>query len=480
VGIKGGGLVHFRRLIVALGAFAATPAFGQPAEPLAIVGATVLPMEGPERLTDQTVIVRGDRIEQVGPRSRIKVPANARRIDARGQTLMPGLVDMHIHLSPVNGEAGDAAQRALAVMLAHGVTTARGMAGSPGNLVVRGKIEAGELAGPRLYAAAPALHDKNTPTAEQGREAVRKAAAAQFDLIKSHELSDPLVWQAVADEARKAVIPTAGHVNNAVGLDRAFTAGQQVEHLDGFIAEIVKLVAPGQSLDWGQVPPPPVIATASKVSDTQLAQIAAKAAAARSWQVPTLSLFEKIADVTTPAERLMTNPDFRYVPPQALKQWAAQLGELKEAGYTAADAAAFTELRRRIVKALRDARVPLMAGSDTAQAFQIWGPGLHQEVRALAAAGLSPMDALKAATVVPRDYFRSLPNGGSARGWKADFGTIAPGARADLILLGADPSRNLDALKRPNMVIARGRLFDRPTLDAMLEKVIADANRPAK
>src|SRR5689334_12343294 len=107
---------------------AASSVIGAQAQPagapqtVAIVGATVLPMEGPDRLTDQTVVIRGDRIEQVGPRGRIKVPAGARRVDARGQVLMPGLVDMHIHLAPTPGNPGDAAQRALAVMLAHGVT----------------------------------------------------------------------------------------------------------------------------------------------------------------------------------------------------------------------------------------------------------------------------------------------------------------------------------------------------------------------
>ena len=88
------------------------------------------------------------------------------------------------------------------------------------------------------------------------------------------------------------------------------------------------------------------------------------------------------------------------------------------------------------------------------------------------------MDALRAATIVPRDYFRSLPNGGSALGWKADFGTVEPGARADLILLARDPAADLAALDQPSVVIAGGRLFDRPALDAMLAKAAADAKRP--
>jgi phosphohistidine phosphatase SixA len=85
------------------------------------------------------------------------------------------------------------------------------------------------------------------------------------------------------------------------------------------------------------------------------------------------------------------------------------------------------------------------------------------------------MQALRSATVLPRYYLRSLPNGGSALGWKATFGTVEQGARADLILLASDPSRDLRALSRPNVVIAGGRLFDRPALDAMLARAAADA-----
>jgi imidazolonepropionase-like amidohydrolase len=166
----------------------------------------------------------------------------------------------------------------------------------------------------------------------------------------------------------------------------------------------------------------------------------------------------------------------RYVPDPVLAQWAQQAGGLAQAGFTPENGADFIRLRRRIVAALHRAGVPLMAGSDTAQAFHLWGPGLLAEVEALQAAGLSNMEARRSATVVPRDYFRSLPNGGSALGWRADFGTVEAGARADLILLRGDPSRDLAALHRLDTVIAAGRVHDRAALDHMLD----EASRAAK
>lgn len=442
----------------------------------AIIGADVLPMTGSERLADQTVLVQGDRITAVGPRAAVRIPEGARRIEARGMTLMPGLVDMHVHLAPAPGQPGDAAQRALAVMLAHGVTTMRGMAGSSANLQARAAIEAGTLAGPRLYAASPPLNLNNVTTPEAARAAVSAARAAGYDLIKSHHLTDVPVWQAVQEEARAKGLPVAGHVTNEVSLARAMAAGQQVEHLDGMAMALLPENAPERQLQFAQILPPPVLAALSRLTDAELDAFAGRVAAAHSWQVPTLALFERIADVSTPAEQLRARPEMRYVPDPVLAQWTQQAGGLAQAGFTAGNGADFIRFRRRVVAALHRAGVPLMAGSDTAQAFHLWGPGLIAEVEALHAAGLSNMAALRSATVVPRDYFRSLPNGGSALGWRAEFGTVEAGARADLILLHGDPGRDLAALRRLDTVIAAGRVHDRAALDRMLD----DASRAAK
>lgn len=443
---------------------------------IAIVGADVLPMTSMERLADQTVLVAGDRITRVAPRHDVTIPPGYRIIDGRGSYLMPGLVDMHVHLAPESGKQGDAAHRALAVMLAHGVTTARGMAGSPNNLIVRAAIEHGHLAGPRLYAAAPGLNDKNSADEEAVRSAVRNAKDAGYDLVKSHHLSALPVWQAVQEEARLQGLAVAGHVTNQVGVDRALAARQQIEHLDGVLLELLPAGAPERQIDFAQIPPPAVIMAAASSSDAALQGVAQKVARSGGYQVPTLALFEKVVALDTPAEALLSRPEMRFVPDQALKQWSAQREQLRAAGLTAEHGRALRDIRRRIVRAFADAGVPIMAGSDTAQAFHVWGRGLLDELAALVEAGLSPMDALRTATVVPRTYFASLPNGGSALGWKPDFGIVEAGARADLILLRDDPSVAISALRSLETVIAGGNIYDRVTLDAMLDQAATDAN----
>jgi len=460
------------RLLIAFCAlFATAGAPARESDTIAIVGADVLPMTGAERLADRTVLIRGDRILAVGPRARTAIPAGARRIDARGMTLMPGLVDMHVHLAPTPGAPGDAAQRAMAVMLGHGVTTARGMAGSPANLIVRDAVARGALAGPRLYAAAPALNVNSVASPEAARQAVAEAHAAGYDLVKAHHLTDLATWQAMQDEARRFGLPVAGHVANEIGLDRAMAAGQQIEHLDGALLALLPAGAPERSIPFGQIPPPPVLGALARLTDAELDAFARRAAAARARHVPTLALFERIVDLETPVERLRALPEMRYVPNPVLAQWAGQRAQFRQAGYSSADAAAFVALRRRIAGALHRAGVPLMAGSDTAQGFHLWGSGLIAEIEALHAAGLSRLDSLRAATIVPRDYFRSLPNAGAV-----DFGTVEAGTRADLLLLRGDPSRDLAALRRIQGVIAAGRLHDRAALDAMLDA----ASRAAK
>jgi hypothetical protein len=295
--------------------------------------------------------------------------------------------------------------------------------------------------------------------------------------VKSHHLLDLAVWEAVQDEARKQSLPTAGHVTNQVGLARAGKAGQQVEHLDGAFFELLPPGSAERSAEFGQLPPPQVIRAAARASDAALHALARLMAASRSYQVPTAALFEKIVALDTSNEQLRAATEMRFIPEASLNQWSAQRDGLKQAGFTASDGEIFSGIRRRIIRAYHNAGVPIMAGSDTAQAFHIWGPGLIQEIETLGKSGLSPMEALRSATVVPRDYFRSLPNGGSSLGWKAEFGTVEKGARADLILLERDPAKDLSALRSLQMVIAGGRLYDRAALDAMLAKAAADAKQ---
>ena len=428
-----------------------------------IAGADVLTMDGP-KLVDRTVVVQGERIAEIRPFQVSDLTAPGDIVDARGKVLMPGLVDMHIHLPPATDDGADAAQRALAVMLAHGVTTARSMSGHPSHPQIRERIERGELLGPRVYIASPAIHVGNTKTAEEASEKVRAAERAGFDLVKSHHLPDPAIWRAARVQAEALGLATAGHVANGVGLAEAMRAGQQIEHLDGFIHALLPEERAQGAEEFGQLPPPDILAAIDSeiIGD---APVFDQARSTVSWQVPTLSLFAKLLSPAD-AAAVRAAPEMRFVSDAALDQWENQRAELKSA-FSPEYSRSMTELRTRIVQELHAHGVPVMAGSDTTQAFHVAGPALHEEIAALAEA-MGNEEALRSATVVPRDYFRSLPDAGSALGWSADFGTIEVGARADLVLLDGDPVDNLGRLDRPYAVIAAGRYHDRAALDALL------------
>ena len=175
-----------------------------------------------------------------------------RVIDAKGKYLIPGLVDMHTHLLSDGDDYPDSiAEDELRVMVANGVTTARFMIGTPEQLTLRAKAAKGEIVAPTIYSASPHLTGKEqgnnfvVTTEEQAREAVRKSKAAGYDFIKITTFIDAKVYEAAIDEAAKQNIRVVGHADSRfVGVERAFKAHQQIEHLDGYLEMLLKTDAP--------------------------------------------------------------------------------------------------------------------------------------------------------------------------------------------------------------------------------------------
>jgi hypothetical protein len=234
------------------------------------------------------------------------------------------------------------------------------------------------------------------------------------------------------------------------------------------------------SREFGQILSKPELDVLATVPEARFREVAADSKAQGGYFVPTLAAFERITEMTRPFDDMRDGPDDEYVADWIIDQWRARRSDLAEAGFTVADQAGMAAVRRRIVKTFHDAGVPLMAGSDTPHPFQIWGFGLVREIEALHRAGLSQMEALRSSTVVPRDYLRSLPDQGSALGWPANFGTVEKDARADLLLLDRDPTTDLNALKKIDMVVAAGRAYSAAQLKVMLERSAAAGRNQAQ
>jgi len=433
------------------------PAVAQPGV-FAFDGVHVVSMERDAVDRDRVVLVRDGRIAAIGSRNQVKVPAGATRIDARGKYLMPGLHDMHAHLAQGSGENMDAVQRQLTVYLAFGVTTVRALAAPPSGFEVKRRVNSGQLLGPQLFITGQSINGQSAATPEAVTALVNQMASQGADVIKTHGMwKSPEPYNALVEAVRAAKLPLAGHVTPEFGLERAMEAGQQIEHLDGMIAATVP---PGTAVPPGQF----VFdeAVLAQVDSARVDALARRMAQLGIHHGPTLALFKIFAGTET-AESLRARPDTMYTPRQALDQWTLQRRNQLQQPLPESARQRYLAVRDMMVRRLQAHGVPLMAGSDGPQFFMVPGFGLHRELEALVEAGLTPYQALLAATRTPATYL----------GRGAQSGTITVGKQADLVLLDGNPLDNIANARRIHGTMLRGQWLDRARLDAMEQSVAA-------
>ena len=426
----------------------------------AFVDVTVVPMDRERVIAHQTVIVRDGRIVALGATASTTVPAGATRIDGRGKYLMPGLVDMHAHFAAGTESLSDGAGRQLALYLANGFTTVRTLSGPPAvlptTLVLRDRINRAEVLGPTLYVAGPSLNGRSVSSPRQGVQMVEDEKRAGYDLLKTHGLLPAETYDSIADAAHRVGLRLVGHVTPEYGLVRAMAAGQQVEHLDGYIDAIMRDGAPSD-IPGQLIVDPAVLAN---IDTAKITAIARETARRNIWNGPTLALFEILASDATPDE-LARGAEMRYAPPAAIRAWKEEKARIL-AESPADGRHTFIDVRRRLVKALHDAGAKLLVGSDSPMPFNLPAFGALHELDSFVGAGLSPYDALVAATRNPAEWLG-----------RADVGTVAVGKRADLILVDANPLENVDNVRRLSGTMLNGRWLPPARLAALRDGVAA-------
>lgn len=429
----------------------------------AIVDVSVLPMDRERVLAGQTVLVADGRVTRMAAATEIDIPDGASVIDGRGKFLMPGVAEMHGHYP--NPDAREFTEAVLYLYVANGVTLVRGMQGGASHLPLRDAVETREILGPRLLVCAPSMSGNNVSRPEDARRIVREAAAAGFDHLKVHEGLTPEVYAAIAETAKDVGLTWSGHVSNLVGLYSALEQGQAtIDHLDNFIEAMIndrEAVAELGLLDVTRLVP--------QIDEARIDEVVGATLAAGAGVVPTQVLWETFLGGRSGAEILAERPETRYWVRQSLPgvatgfdQWAQQT-DRRLAALTSRDAGRpVIELRRRLIKALHDAGVPVLLGTDSPQVFSVPGFSIHREMKVLAESGLTPFQILHVGTKAVAEFYGA-----------DDFGQVAEGQRADLVLLNANPLDDIGNFADSAGVMVNGQWLPRGDIDARLAEIEA-------
>jgi imidazolonepropionase-like amidohydrolase len=435
----------------------------------AFVNVSVVPLDREQVRTNQTVVVRGDRIVAMGPAGSTQVPGGAVRIDGRGKFLMPGLAEMHAHVIGGNNPNHETLNRdILFLYVANGITSIRAMLGAPNQLPLRDRLVRGEILGPTMYVSAPSLNGNSAPNPDTAAKLVRAHKAAGYDFLKIHPGLSRETYDEIARTAKAVGITWAGHVPIAVGLRHAMASGQAtVDHLDGLL-EASLPDSMSARLFAGQVTIPQLVAS---TDPSRFSAIATEIKRAGVWQVPTMLIWENLFSQAETPEHMAARTELKYASRQQVAAYVTgktnQITQQRAAGVTPEIAARYVALRRQALKALADAGAPLLMGTDSPQLFMVPGFALHRELGIIAEAGLSPFQMYESgAKNVARYVADHLKQDGR-------FGTVAVGNRADLVLLDANPLESVTNLTKRAGVMVRGRWVSSAEIDNGLAELAA-------
>ncbi|HET8714036.1 MAG TPA: amidohydrolase family protein [Gemmatimonadales bacterium] len=448
-------------------------AWQQPATRSYIVrNVQVIAMTGNDSARTADVLIRGRTIAQIVPAG-TAAARGATVIDGRGRYLIPGLIDSHVHVK---------AQDPLFLFLAAGVTTVQNMSGRPFHLDMRARINAGSLLGPRLITAGPTTAEAGVNTPEEAERLVGEQSARGYDMIKMYGGQGgnftPETYHALIVAAHARGMRVVGHAPRNLPFDAVLSEGQNsIDHMEEVVythRPFRRLIGPYIDLQFGRssdaardslarVPVPDV----ARELQPEIAELARAVKRAGLAVTPNLVFFRNIYWMTNDSiQALLRAPELAYASPQQRLTWSPMLNRYATAWSDRRPAvsrwlgAAF-ELERATTLAFYKAGVPLMAGTDAEYLGAQPGFGVLTELELFVDLGMTPLDALRAATVTPATVMRIADS----------VGTIAPGKVADLVLLAADPRVDIRNTRRISGVFRAGRWLPQAEIGTMLDSL---------
>ena len=433
---------------------------------IAIVDVNVIPMDREIVLPHQTVIVRDGKIIAIGASQSVKIADGAQRINGNDRYLMRGLADMHMHfIRPAipglfhasASEHFDEENRVLALLyLANGVTTVRNLWGHPAILSFAKDIDSGRVLGPHIYSVGPVTDgrpvqwpgSRAVDNAEQAREAVLSDKQAGYIAIKVYDGLSKEAYEAIVATAKQQQLPVVGHVPEAVGLTGALAARQDsIEHIYYTLLALQPNGAAETASDSDLL---------KRADLRKLPELAHAIKTAGSWYCPTL-----VAYARTQRDPVWLQQQ-KLVPPAIVLRYQKGFAGWDEDPLDSPEA---RPVYLKIIAALHRAGVGLLLGTDAYKPSALPGFSLHDELANFVAAGMTPYEALRAGTIDAARFLRR----------EEEFGTVAVGRRADLLLLTANPLASIGNAAKRVGVMLHGAWF---TEDELQERLKRSASEP--
>ncbi|WP_290847179.1 amidohydrolase family protein [Henriciella sp.] len=439
-------------LITLLHAALATflPAIAQSPDRVIFDNVHILTMTPDGDIETGHVIVEGSRITTVAEGS---APATSKEtgaliIDGKGQTLMPGLTDMHVHYWEMSAGV---------VYLANSITRVRNLTGATYATDLDLMALTGQVPAPRVYTTGPLIDGAEpvrpdgsvrTENADQARGVVRSQAASGYPAIKLYSKLSPESFTAAVEEARAAGLKIFCHVPETMTVSEVLALKvDSIEHFDGYAEALVR---DGFTTDarypWAQL--------WANADPAKFDALAAETAAAGTALVPTFALIYGRFYSADPDE-YFARPESAYLPswsawwPRSISYWEENRPYFK----------AQLDAKIAFARAAREAGVTLLIGTDAPNPFTTPGWAIHDEIEAFSRIGYTNREILDLATRIAADFL----------GEEGQSGIIAKGARADIVLLPSSPIEDLAALRTPTGAMVNGHWHDRAALDAALE-----------
>ncbi len=413
-------------------------------QPYLIRKANILPMDRDTLLVAHDLRISEGRIKEIGIALENKGEIE---IDAKGKYLIPGLIDMHVHLwDPYE----------LGLYLSQGVTSIRNLWGQPMHLRWKEEIDAGTLIGPRLFSASPKLSgpcyvsmdNKPVNNIAEAQKLLKRYKSSGYDFIKTYHGMSDSVFKAVVTEAQALDLDIVAHPSAEVAYaDHFTTAVRSLEHAEEIVQQALSYQLDTLALDS-------IVSLYARHPNIALC--------------PTLTVYHNIYRLIE-SERILENDSLKALNPmiraidskaqydrwQSTKKQDSEIGEKIRAQH---------KFQLRAVKLIHEAGGLIVCGTDAGIGITTAGYSIHQELAFYQEAGLSNFEVLQTATF----------NAAKVHEIMSDLGTIALNKKADLVLLDKDPRINLKNLQEPQLVFSAGKLLEANTLRELEEQALQD------